>query len=293
MKKQETPHPIFKWAGGKASLIPTFERMNLIPNDVDTYYEPFFGAGAMFFYLWNKNLLDKAVISDINIDLYNVYNLIKYHCEELIDYSSTMDLSPKSDTYYKNRDRFNLLKKQKCSQCNLEQKFERAILMIYLNKTGYSGMYRENKQGSFNVPCGNYNNPTIIDEDNLFAVHDALKHVKIKHHSFEKIIPDLPEGGDFVYLDPPYMPYSDVSHFRDYHHSGFDNSKQEALCDAFAKLTDKHVKTMLSNSSNPELNDMYRNKNDKLKIITVPALRLINQKNVGRMMVDEFVIVNY
>ena len=293
MKKQDIPHPIFKWAGGKASLIPTFEKMNLLPNEINGYYEPFFGAGAMFFYLWNKGIVDKAVISDINIDLYNVYNLIKYHCDELIDYSSTMDLDPQPTTYYRNRDRFNELKQQKYSPRNLEQRYERAILMIYLNKAGYSGMYRENKQGFFNVPCGNYHNPTIIDVDNLFAVHDALKHVTIKHHSFEKIIPDMPKNGDFVYLDPPYMPYSDVSHFRDYHQSGFDNSKQETLCEAFTKLSAKHVNAMLSNSSNPQLNDMYRNKNKQLKIITVPALRLINQKNVGRVMVNEFVIMNY
>ena len=159
MKRQNAPHPIFKWAGGKASLIPTYEKMGLIPEDVNRYYEPFFGAGAMFFYLWNKGVVDKAVISDINIDLYNVYNLIKYHCDELIDYSLTMNLSPKSDTYYRNRDRFNLFKQQKIYSADLEQRFERAILMMYLNKTGYSGMYRENKQGLFNVPCGNYKNP--------------------------------------------------------------------------------------------------------------------------------------
>ncbi len=293
MKGDDSPHPIFKWAGGKSALIPTFEELQLLPDKIDRYYEPFFGAGAMFFHLWNKGIVDRAVISDINIDLYNVYNLIKHHCDELIDYSLDMDLRPQHETYYNNRKRFNQLKLQKYSPRDLDRRYERAILMIYLNKTGYSGMYRENKTGSFNVPCGNYHNPTIIDESNFYAVRKALKHTVIKHHSFEKLIPEMPKKGDFVYLDPPYMPYLDVSHFRDYHHSGFDNNKQEVLCEAYCKLTDKGVKTMLSNSSNPQLNDMYLSKNKGLNIITVPALRLINQKRVGRIMVDEFVIMNY
>ena len=293
MKNTELPHPIFKWAGGKSALIPTFESNDLIPQEFGRYFEPFFGAGAMFFHLWNEKLIDKATISDINSDLYNVYNLIKYRCSELIEFSYDMKLSPDGPTYYRNRKRFNDLKFHKLKNSSLDERCERAILMIYLNKTGYSGMYRENKNGIFNVPCGYYNNPTIIDVENLYSVSDSLKNVTIRNHDYKKIIPEKPNSGDFVYLDPPYMPYGTVSNFRDYHHTGFDNNEQRILCGVYHQLTAKGVKVLLSNSSNPELNEMYLQGNPNLRIVTVPAQRLINQKNVGRVLVDEFAILNY
>ena len=293
MKSTEIPHPVLKWAGGKSALIPLFEKMHLIPNDFNDYYEPFFGAGAVFFHLWNKGLVEKAVVSDINPDLYNVYELVKRHCDKLISFSESMNLGVDSVTYYSNRSRFNELKKNKKLQRSLDLRLERAVLMIYLNKTCYSGMYRENRDGLFNVPCGYYKNPTIIDVDNLYAVSDSLKKVTIKCNDFNKIIPELPKENDFVYLDPPYMPYGEVSTFRDYHRSGFNNDRQEELCHAFIKMTDNKVKLLLSNSSNPELNEMYLGKKKDLSIITVPAQRLINQKRVGRITVDEYVILNY
>jgi DNA adenine methylase len=210
----------------------------------------------------------------------------------LISYSDELNLGPGDDPYYSNRERFNQLKKKDISKCTRSEKAERAVLMIYLNKTGYSGMYRENKNtGNFNVPCGHYKNPTIIDTKNLYAVSDSFKSVSLKHNDFKKTL-KYPREGDFVYLDPPYMPCGKVSHFRDYHRSGFDNTEQEKLCSCFSKLNDRGCKIMLSNSSCQELNDMYESINN-VDIHTVSALRLINQKNIGRTFVDEFVILNY
>lgn len=287
----EGPHPIFKWVGGKRSLLNTFDSNNLIPKSFGRYYEPFFGAGALFFHLWNEGLIKKATLSDINSELYNVYNLVKTNCSKLITYSYDLDLNTDKKTYYENRSNFNRLKMLPLDISTFEQKLERAILMMYLNKTCYSGMYRENKDGLFNVPYGNYKNPKILDETNLSAVSESFKNVTLKNIDYKAIL-KYPRFNDFVYLDPPYMPYEDVSHFRDYHRTGFDNTEQCNLRNIYEKLDAKGCLVLLSNSSNPDLNEMYKSLSG-VRIDTVSALRLINQKKIGRKFVPEYVIWNY
>ena len=287
----EFPHPIFKWAGGKTSLLKTFDSNNLIPESFGRYYEPFFGAGALYFHLWSKGLVKKATLSDINDELYNVYSLIKKDYNSLITFSKDLDLDPNEKVYYLNRAKFNKLKSIPLEKCSHDQKLERAVLMIYLNKTCYSGMYRENRKGEFNVPCGKYNKPTILDDYNLYEVSKALKNVSLRNEDYKTIFKN-PRKNDFVYLDPPYMPYGEVSHFRDYHRTGFDNTEQEKLCEMYKKLNNRQCKIMLSNSSSPKLNDMYESI-PGVSIKTVSALRLINQKNIGRAFVNEYVIINY
>jgi DNA adenine methylase (dam) len=285
------PHPIFKWAGGKTSLLSVFDETNFIPDDFNTYYEPFFGAGALFFHLWGKGKIKGAVLSDINSELFNVYSIVKADCESLISYAKVSDLSSRKKSYYDNRDRFNELKRIPLKKCSEDEKLERAILMLYLNKTCYSGMYRENKNGAFNVPFGNYKNPRIIDEDNLRRVSESFSNVIFRNEDYKKIL-KTPSDNDFVYLDPPYMPCSGVSHFRDYHRSGFNQDEQKRLCNSYKALNKIGCKVMLSNSSSPELNRMYV-EIPGVKITTVSALRLINQKNIGRTYVNEYVITNY
>lgn len=288
-KREDMPHPILKWAGGKSALIPVLEEMNLVPHSFKRYYEPFFGAGAMFFYLWRQGYVTKATVNDINFDLYNVYYQIKNSCDDLIEYTEELDLSPTATNYYYQRDRFNYLRKKINSKDEL---FERAILMIFLNRTCYSGMYRENKNGEFNVPFGNYNNPTILDFDNWISVSKSFKNVTIMNKDFSKVVSHS-RSGDFIYFGPPYLPYEDVSHFIDYHRAGFDEKKQEQLCTLFNDVSKKGCIAMLSNSSSPRINNMYTSINDTLKVNTVDALRLINQKNIGRTTVKEYVITNY
>ena len=285
------PHPIFKWAGGKTSLLNVFDEGKYIPEKFETYYEPFFGAGSLYFHLWSKGVIKKAVLSDINDDLCNVYLLIKSDCEALIDYSKDINLDPGETIYYANRKRFNELKIIPIRKSSKEQKLERAILMMYLNKTCYSGMYRENKSGMFNVPCGKYKNPTIIDENNLYLVSNALSNATFKNKDYKDVL-KMAKANDFVYLDPPYMPCKGVSHFIDYHRTGFNIEEQKRLCRRYKKLTKKGSKVMLSNSSSSELNKMYE-KISGVEITTVSAMRLINQKNIGRTYVDEYIITNY
>ena len=286
------PHPCFKWAGGKGDLVKSIDAEGYFPNKISTYYEPFFGAGAVFFYLWRKGVVDKAVLSDINFELINVYRHIQNDPEELIHFSEKINLSSNGDNYYKNRARFNELKTAESP--SEEDLLERAILMMYLNRNSYSGMYRENRKGIFNVPCGYYNNPKIIDSENIWAVHDAFKHVTFKCGSYSEVLSRFNlKKTDFIYMDPPYMDCEGVSDFKLYNSMVFDYDSQIALSEYYKKLTENDIKVMMSNSSAEGILTHYGD-HSKIHIKEISARRLINQKKVkGRHYVKEYLVMNY
>ncbi len=289
-KCSDVPRPCLKWAGGKRELIKKIDENGYIPEDIGTYYEPFFGAGAVYFHLWNSGRIKKAVLSDLNFELYNVHDQIKKNVDDLLDYCENMNLTSNERTYYQNRDRFNELKMIECTEDEL---LERAILMIYLNKTSYSGMYRENKSGGYNVPFGYYHNPTIIDKENLKAMHESFENVVFKHGDYEKILRYRHfKTNDFVYMDPPYMPCKGVSEFRSYVKTGFDQDDQERLAKQYAKLNEKKIKVMLSNSTSKIVLNLYTPIHG-IKIETIYAKRAINARNEGWNHVKEYLIMNY
>lgn len=276
------------------------------PEDIQTYYEPFVGGGAVYFFLWRKGLIRNALLSDVNFDLINVYQNIKDDVYELIDRSSEMDLATDPETYYKNRARFNELKLN--AGKSHDELLERAILMIYLNHTGYSGMYRENSQGLFNIPYGNYRNPTIIDEDNLLTISRAFENVEFKVGDFQQILKYRRfKPNDFVYLDPPYMTDEEGKGFTSYTKSGFGESDQQRLAECFKRLSDRDVKVMLSNSSSSKIEELYRDirkiRSDdesvcpsadmNLSITPIEVYRGINNLNRGPTTVAEYLILNY
>lgn len=289
--KTDYPSPILKWAGGKNSLIRSGAFEAYIPEDFDIYYEPFFGAGALYFYLWKKGLIHKAVISDINSELCNVYSIIKSDYTSIIDYytENINDFRNSQESFYNNRNRFNELRSIKIEQCTRDQKLERAVLMIYLNKTCYSGMYRENRNGLFNVPYGFYANPTIINPDNLEKVSDSLSDVKICNYDYKSTL-KCAGFRDLVYLDPPYMPYKDVSQFVGYSSNRFSLSDQMELSQVFRKLDKRGCKLLMSNSSSPELNKLYSGPNITIKEVRAP--RIISQRCGVRRTVTEYLITN-
>lgn len=284
--------PILKWAGGKTSLLKTFDDGGFIPDDFNSYYEPFFGAGAMFFYLWNNNRLKYSVISDLNSELFNLYDLVKNDAQTLVDALSKIHIKNASKTYYNNRAKFNSLKTIPLEDCSLEQRQKRALLLLYLNKTGYSGLYRENKKGEFNVPFGKYKNPTIVHEQAIFAAQKAFKNTRITCLDFKDAVKHARKKS-FIYFDPPYMPCDNVSTFRDYHRQRFGLEEQVTLCELFEQLTKKGCYVMISNSSSKEINKMYKGLTVDAHITTITAPRMINQKNSGRQYVEEYIITNY
>ena len=170
------PGPFIKWAGGKTQLLQQFDC--LFPTSYNRYYEPFVGSGAVFFHL----LPAEAILSDANPNLIAVYQHIQCHVEELLSFLYDLreryhDMSAREQEqeYYRIRDLYNTTP---------TGSLEKAALLIFLNKTGYNGLYRESKRGGYNVPFGRYDNPAIFDESNLRAVSQALQHVTLLHTRF-------------------------------------------------------------------------------------------------------------
>ncbi len=270
VKKIKEPKPFVKWVGGKRQLVNEIHKR--IPLNFNRYYEPFIGGGAVFF----SNGFNKAIISDVNQELINAYNVIKENVDNLI-------ISLKKHLY--NEEYFYELRKKDTSDLS---NIERASRFIYLNKTCYNGLYRVNKKGKFNVPFGKYKSPLICDEENLKAVNYKLIKTKILCTDFEKSVLTAKEN-DFVYFDPPYMPLSSTSYFVGYSKNGFAYNEQLRLKSVYKKLSEKGVYCMLSNSYTNEVKELYSEYN----IDTVKATRVINSKANGRGKIKEVIITNY
>jgi len=267
--------PIVKWVGGKRQLIT--ELKNLMPKKYNKYIEPFIGGGALFFELKPQN----AIINDYNKDLINLYVVVRDNPEKLID--NIRKHKNKSDYYYETRalDRdvkvFNKL-----------TPIEKASRFIYLNKTGFNGLYRVNSKGQYNVPFGRYKNPNYCDPDNINACSALLKNTEITSGDFE-IIKERVNKGDLVYFDPPYVPLNKTSNFTGYTDKGFDEGMQFRLKELCDYITDIGAYFMLSNSYTDYILELYQEYN----IHTVEARRSANSKGTGRGKVKEVIVTNY
>jgi DNA adenine methylase len=202
--------PLLKWAGGKRQIM--HHLISKLPEKFSVYYEPFFGAGALFLELYNRGLLKKAVISDLNKELIALYTLVRDRCSGIIEELENIRFINNKDDYYRARDLFNSMES--------DHNPEKAALMIYLNRHAYNGLYRVNSSGKFNVPFGRYAHPSLPTPDDIISFSKALSHVKIINKDFETAVSDATVS-DFVYFDPPYAPLSRSSDFSAYSSLGF------------------------------------------------------------------------
>ena len=274
------PKPFVKWVGGKRQLLKQFRELGLYPPEAfnpitNTYHEPFVGGGAVFFDLLPKN----AKLSDLNSELAIAYNVIKNNVDELIE-------SLQKHIY--NKEYYLKVRAEKVEDLS---EIEVASRFIFLNHTGFNGLYRVNKSGQFNVPFGRYSNPIICDEDNLRRVSDALRDTIITHQDYKNVLKTA-QGGDFIYFDPPYYPISATSSFTSYTAEGFLEKEQAELRDTFVKLHEKGCFVMLSNSDTPLINKLYSGL-DGITINKITASRAINSKGTGRGKITEVLITNY
>lgn len=257
------PKPFVKWAGGKRQLIDILKAN--IPTSFRRYIEPFVGGGALLFEI----LPQKAIISDINKELINAYIVVKERVEELIESLREHEKNYSEEYYYKLRS----------LDPNSLSDVERASRFIFLNKTCYNGLYRENSKGQFNVPFGRYKKPKIFEAENLRAVSFYLNSADIEIYCADyKEVCKKAEKGDFVYLDPPYYPISKSSSFTKYTKYDFMEEDQVELSEVFRKLDRKGVFVLLSNSNTEFIRDLYRD----YIIIEVESRRFINCKPNGR-----------
>ncbi|MFB2892754.1 DNA adenine methylase [Aerosakkonemataceae cyanobacterium BLCC-F50] len=265
-----SPRPFLKWAGGKSQLIEQY--IPYFPQKFNTYYEPFLGGGAVFFHL----LPQGAVLSDINPELINVYCCVRDDVESLIELLARHQEKHDKDYYYWMRSQ------------NYQTSLEKAARLIYLNKTCFNGLYRENSQGKFNVPMGKYKNPQICQPDLLRSVSEALRSSKIQVSGFTEVL-HWAKKDDFVYFDPPYYPISTTSNFTAYSRFAFTEVEQVKLKDVFVELTSKGVKVMLSNSNCEFIRELYRD----FPTQEILATRAINSKGNKRGKIKEVLVMNY
>jgi len=271
-------NPILKWAGGKRQILPYL--LQYIPKEFNNYYEPFAGGLALLTELYNQGRIKKAIISDINKDLINLYEIIKERPYELISAIKEMPFKNNRDDYYRARELFNSLEPHK--------NVLRAALLLYLNRHGYNGLYRVNSKGVFNVPFGRYNNPKLPDEEDIIKFHEMLKSCEILNLDFEDAVRTA-QRSDFIYFDPPYMPLNKTSYFTEYTPGGFSIQDQKRLASVFKKLSNKGVFVMQSNSDNEFIRQLYAEYN----IVEIEARRNINSNASKRGSVKELIILNY
>lgn len=247
-----------------------------------TYYEPFVGAGAVFFDLQPG----KAVISDVNEQLMLTYIVIKDHIEDLIELLNEHQSNHNNDYYYRIRDM------DRDSKTLVEiSDAEKAARLIYLNKTCYNGLYRVNSSGFFNVPIGRYNNPVIFNEAALREINRYLNssEIKILTGDFESTLNDVGVNS-FIYLDPPYYNACKTG-FTSYQQEPFGKDQQIRLRDVIQNLTDRGVKCLLSNSDTDFIRGIYSS--NSFEIFPVKAARAVNSNPSARGDVFELLIKNW
>lgn len=231
--------PILKWAGGKTQMLG--ELIPKVPASYGRYIEPFLGGGAMFFALQPEN----AVIADSNPELINMYRQVASHVEDVIKNLRTYENT--SEMFYTVR--------------NLEwtalPKAEAAARTIYLNRTCFNGLYRVNKQGRFNVPFGRYKNPKICDEEGLRAASEVLKKAEILCGDYILVLEHYAQPGDFVFLDPPYLPISEYSDFKRYTKEQFYEEDHIELAKMVTTLHERGCHILLTNSNHPLVHELY------------------------------------
>ena len=237
--KDKAIKPFLKWAGGKTQLIEKLEQFS--PKDYDTYIEAFLGGGALFFHLQPS----KAILSDINPELINCYTNIRDRVDEVIYHLKS--LKNNEDIYYKIRG---------CDISTLTSE-ERSARFIYLNKTCFNGLYRENKKGEFNVPYGRYTNPQICDEKRLYLAHKTLQNAKLICANYKTVLRRYAQHNDFIFLDPPYVPVGKYSDFQRYNKDSFYDDDHIELRDEFKRLINIGTKVILTNSNTGFVRELY------------------------------------
>lgn len=290
------PKPFLKWVGGKTQILE--EVISLFPSEINNYYEPFVGGGSVLIGMLSKGIpvSGKIYASDINTVLIGLYKNIQTNCDALIEEvnrlkevfsnitGTTVNRKPttleeattsRESYYYWIRSLFRNIPQESKMDVNASAMF------LFLNKTCFRGVYREGPSG-FNVPFGHYKNPAILEETRIRELSVLLKDVVFSNCSFEEALSKL-EPGDFVYLDPPYVP-ENITSFVGYTSDGFD--KHEKL---FSICKEMPAKMLLSNSKVKVVLDSFADEKYKVKIIS--CRRTINSRN-PESRIDEVLITN-
>jgi len=271
--------PFLKWAGGKSQLLEQFEPF--FPDSINSYLEPFLGGGAVFFHLKARFPAMRARLRDVNPELINCYTVVRDAVEKLMDqldqHSEKFRAEGKTHYYHVR------------SRHRIEDPVERAARMIFLNKTCFNGLWRVNSRGEFNVPIGsNHSDKILYRRQNLLAASRALQGVDLAVEDFRDAL-GLAKSGDFVYVDPPYVPLSRTASFTSYTREEFGQDEQEKLAELFTAAAARGARLMLSNSDTPFIRQRYQ----AFKLHTVKARRAVNSDGAKRGLISEVLALSY
>lgn len=231
--------PILKWAGGKLQLLS--ELLPKIPKKYGKFIEPFFGGGALFF----AARPNQAIISDSNPELINLYRMVV---------SDVNGVIKALKSYINTEEAFYEVRAQ---EPNSLSPVQAAARTIFLNKTCFNGLYRVNKKGQFNTPFGHYKNPRYLDEDNLRAASALLRRATIVLGDYKAVLKDYAEPGDFIFLDPPYLPVSVYADFKRYTKEQFLEEDHLELATEVQRLHELGCHIVLTNSNHPLVTELY------------------------------------
>ena len=271
MSKNSQIKPFLKWVGGKTKLLSDIEKN--LPKEIKkrkfNYVEPFLGGGAVFFHLVQKFNIEKAYLNDLNNKLIDTYKHVRDRNPELIQKLKKIETD-----YYGSSDKKMFFLEQREKFNNSQKSVQKSALFIFLNKTGFNGMYRENSRGEYNIPFGQMKDPVICNRDLLEKTGKLLKDKEVifSSKSFEKVVADDKEV--FYYLDPPYRPISKTSSFTDYTKSSFNDKTQLALKKYCDKIDKKGSFFMQSNSYSEDR--FFQKLYHKRKINNLKVMRTIS-----------------
>jgi len=281
--------PILKWAGGKRRLLKELKQRlpdRVKKNEKFDYCEPFFGGGALLFEVISKFNTDKVLINDINSRLVNFYVQTKKKPDALVNEIQSLIVSfnktrNKKEFYYDVRSEFN----------NTSDHIQEASMLYFLNKSCFNGIYRENKNGQFNVPFGNKESISV-DSDNIFSVSHYFNkaNVEIRNSSFDEII--LTTAPTFYFLDPPYRPISNTSSFTSYSHKSDDNDLLQNKLAAYCKEIDS-LGSMFMQTNSLSTDGYFQNLYSKFCIDQIKVMRGLAANKASRKKVGEIIITNY
>ena len=251
---------LLKWAGGKTQLLG--EIIPRMPKKYGRYIEPFLGGGALFFAVSPTG----GVIADSNPELVNLYRSVAQDVggviEQLRRYENTEEM------FYAVR----ALDPAKLSSA------EAAARTIYLNRTCFNGLFRVNRAGQFNVPFGRYKNPKILDEKGLRMASALLRHTTIICGDYKDVLREEARSGDFVFLDPPYLPVSEYADFKRYTKEQFYEEDHLELATEVRRLHELGCHVILTNSNHLLVHEQYR----PFKVEVLQTRRLISSNGKGR-----------
>jgi DNA adenine methylase len=268
-----------KWVGGKRRIADEITRF--FPEKYGTYFEPFVGGGSVFLAAEPT----AALLSDVNLGLINYYVHLRDTPDALMDSATQLEQTfnrlnsqqSKKEHFYEQRHLFNRSERSGV---------EAAAVFLYLNKTAFNGLYRENSKGEFNVPFNNKEVLTLFEVDNLMENSKRLQNAELSNVGFEQAVSTAKEG-DLVYFDPPYIPISNTAAFTSYSKSPFGPVAQKRLRDTALDLSSRGISVVLSNSHCVEVSDLYVG----FDLHEVEINRLVAAKGASRSRLSEYVII--